>query len=313
MERLSGRLPAICTNSWPPIRPTEAKTYFFADMAQAGVRAEAAVHANMNYNIAAMKRLTDEVDGSYATGRLYIIGFMVIAVIVAILAGLFLVRSIAAPVKSMTEAMRRLAAHDMTAELPAQDRTDEIGQMAEAVQVFKDGMIAADRLAGEQASERAAKEQRAARLERAVAAFEATARDMVGLLSSGATELEATARAMTGSADRTNQQASAVAAAAEQAGAGAQTVAAATEELTASINEISRQVAQSAKMAALAVKDAQRTNTIVSALVGGRRQDRQRRRPDHRHRGADQPARAQCHDRGGARRRCGQGLRGGGF
>ena len=74
---------------------------------------------------------------------------------------------------------------------------------------------------------------------------------------------------MTGSADRTNQQASAVASAAEQAGAGAQTVAAATEELTASINEISRQVAQSARMAALAVKDAQRTNMIVAALAEG--------------------------------------------
>ena len=169
----------------------------------------------------------------------------------------------------MTEAMRQLAARNMTAEIPARDRTDEIGRMAGAVQVFKDGMIAADRLSAEQATERAAKEQRAARLEHAVATFEVTARDMVGLLSSGSTELEATARAMTNSVDRTNEQASAVATAAEQAGAGAQTVAVATEELTSSINEISRQVAQSAKMAALAVKDAQRTNTIVSALAEG--------------------------------------------
>jgi methyl-accepting chemotaxis protein len=250
-------------------KATEAKTYFFADMAQAGVRAEAAVHANMNYNIAAMTRMTKEVDESYATGRLYIIGFMIIAVIMAILAGLFLVRSIAVPVHTITGVMRRLAARDMTIELPAQDRSDEIGQMAQAVQVFKDSMIAADRLAGQQELETVAKQRRATQLDHVVVAFEATAREMAGLLSSGATELEATARAMTGSADRTNQQASAVAAAAEQAGAGAQTVAAATEELTASINEISRQVAQSAKMAGLAVKDAQRTNTIVSALSEG--------------------------------------------
>ena len=106
----------------------EAKTYFFSDLAPAGARTEAAVHANMAYNIAAMNRLTREVDESYATGRLYIIGFMIIAAIMAILAGQFLVRSIAVPVHSMTEVMRRLAARDMTVELPAQDRSDEIRQ-----------------------------------------------------------------------------------------------------------------------------------------------------------------------------------------
>jgi len=250
-------------------RGSDAKAKMINDLAPAGARAEAAVAASMAYNVAAEQRLTEEVDASYATGRLYIAGIMGFAVVAAILAAMFLVRSIAVPVKSMTEAMRRLAAHDMTAEIPARGRTDEVGQMAEAVQVFKDGMITADRRAAEQASEQAAKEQRAVRLERTVATFEATARGMAGMLSSGATELEATARAMTGSADRTNQQASAVAAAAEQAGTGAQTVAAATEELTASINEISRQVAQSAQMAGLAVKEAQRTTAIVNALAQG--------------------------------------------
>jgi methyl-accepting chemotaxis protein len=141
--------------------------------------------------------------------------------------------------------------------------------MAGAVQVFKEALIEADRLAGEQDAERAAKERRAARLEQAVATFEATAREIVALLSSGSTELEATARGMTSSVDRTNQQASAVATVAEEAGSGAQTIAVATEELTASINEISRQVAQSARMAAGAVKDAQHTNTIVAALSEG--------------------------------------------
>ena len=125
----------------------EAKAYLLEHMIPAGARAEAAVHAGMDYNVAAMRRLTHEVDASYANGRVLVISFMVFAVDVAVLAGMFLVRSIATPVQAMTEAMRRLAARDMTAEIPAQDRTDEIGQMAEAVQVFKDGMIAADRLA----------------------------------------------------------------------------------------------------------------------------------------------------------------------
>ncbi len=247
----------------------EATAFAFSNLGDAGVRAEATVRASMDYNIAAIKRLTTAVDVNYATGRLSIIGFMIFALLVAILAGTFLVRTIGVPVQAMTKAMQRLAAHDLTAKIPVQGRTDEVGQMAEAVHVFREGMVTAHRLATEQESERTAKAQRAQAMDRAIAAFEVTARNMAGMLASGATQLEATARAMTGAADRTNQQASAVASAAEEAGAGIETVAASTEELTASINEISRQVAQSARMASRAVGDAQRTNTIVAALVEG--------------------------------------------
>jgi methyl-accepting chemotaxis protein len=247
----------------------ETSAYLLQQVVPAGVRAEKAVRANMNYNTSAMKQHTGDVDASYETGRMVILGIMGFAVVVALLAGLFLVRSIATPVKQMTEAMRKLAARDLTTAIPAQDRADEIGQMAGAVQIFKDGLIAAQRLESEQEADRAAKERRVARLDQIVGAFDIATRDVVGALHSGSTELEATARTMSGSADRTNQQASAVASAAGQAGASAQTVAAATEELTSSINEISRQVGESAKMAASAVRDAQRTNTIVSALADG--------------------------------------------
>jgi methyl-accepting chemotaxis protein len=247
----------------------DAKALFAGTMSAEADRVDAALRANMDYNVAEATKQAAEAATSYTAGRMYIIGFIILAVIVAIAAGAVLVQSIATPIKSMTEAMRKLAARDLSGQIPARGRTDEVGQMAETVQVFKDGMIAADRQAAEQVAERTLKEQRSTRLEQLVSTFETTARNMAGLLAAGSTELEATARAMTGSAERTNKQASAVAAAAEEAGTGVQTVAAATEELTSSINEISRQVAQSAKMAGLAVRDAQRTNTIVAALAEG--------------------------------------------
>jgi methyl-accepting chemotaxis protein len=247
----------------------EAKDYLLKEMIPAGDRFDAALKADMDLNAAQTDTEGAEITQQAAAGRLYVLGFVALAVLVAILAAVFLIGTIARPIQAMTRAMHRLAARDMAADIPAQGRRDEVGQMATAVQVFKDGMLTADRLAAEQATDRAQKEQRAARLERAVGKFETTARELVGLLSSGATELEATARAMTGTADRTNQQAGAVATAAEEAGAGVQTVASAADELTASISEISRQVAQSAKMAARAVEDAQRTNTLVATLADG--------------------------------------------
>ena len=100
-------------------------------------------------------------------------------------------------------------------------------------------------------------------------AFEAKVGSLVSMLSSGATELQATAQSMSATATQTNQQATTVAAAAEEASAGVQTVAAAAEELTASIHEISQQVAQSARATGKAVEDARRTDTIVRALADG--------------------------------------------
>ena len=68
----------------------------------------------MDYNVNAMLTKTAEVEESYATGRMIILGLMAFAALVASLAGLFLVASIATPVQADDQAMRRLAAHDMT-------------------------------------------------------------------------------------------------------------------------------------------------------------------------------------------------------
>ncbi len=173
------------------------------------------------------------------------------------------------PTIAMTAAMHSLAAKDMNVEIPASGRTDEVGQMSNAVAVFKDNMIKADQLATADKVEQIAKEQRAKTLAGLVNDFETKIGGLVGVLSSASTELEATAQSMTGTAGQSNQQAAAVATAAEEASTGMQTVASAAEELTASIGEISRQVAQSSKITAKAVHDAKRTDVIVHALAQG--------------------------------------------
>ncbi len=245
----------------------QGRGYFSSNVVPRGDRLDEALGADLDYNVRTALALSASVADGYQTGQAYSAGLMALAALVAVIAGWFLVGSIAGPIKAMTVAMRRLAAHDTAVEIPARGRGDEVGQMAEAVQVFKDEMIAADRQASAQAAEQASKAQRAQRLDQSIAGFEVTARAVVGQFSSGSSELESTARAMTDSAERTSQRAGAVAAAAEQAGVGVSTVAAAAEELTASINEISRQVAQSTKMAGRAVSEAQRTNTIVAELA----------------------------------------------
>ena len=209
-------------------------------------------------------------EGAAAWRNLLLIGMVtLLALLLCMGAVAFMRRRVLRPLLQLCAVMRKLAERDMTAVIPGRGRNDEIGQMAEAVQVFRDTMAEADRLSAEQQAERAIKEQRTTRLETLVRSFETKVGSLVGLLSEASTELEATAQAMSATATETHQQASTVASAAEDSSVGVQTVAAAAEQLTASIYEISRQVSQSAKATEAAVADARRTNALVQTLADG--------------------------------------------
>lgn len=97
--------------------------------------------------------------------------------------------------------------------------------------------------------------------------FEAKVGAIVHVVSSAATEMEATAASLNTTAEQTSQQVTAVATASEQASANVQSVASATEELSNSVAEISRQVATSAAVAAKAVDESERTNALVNGLT----------------------------------------------
>ena len=92
-------------------------------------------------------------------------------------------RSIVTPIVGMTAAMSRLADGDMTTEVPAVDRGDEVGKMAKAVLVFKEAGLEKSRLAGETERMRSATETERRRNEEEKAQDEAAnafARDELG-------------------------------------------------------------------------------------------------------------------------------------
>jgi methyl-accepting chemotaxis protein len=65
--------------------------------------------------------------------------------------GVIIGNVVATPILSMTQAMRRLAAGDLNMTVPGIGRRDEIGAMAETVQVFKNNAVEMQRLEMEQA------------------------------------------------------------------------------------------------------------------------------------------------------------------
>ncbi|WP_431854168.1 methyl-accepting chemotaxis protein [Azospirillum sp.] len=176
-------------------------------------------------------------------------------------------RTIAAPIERITVTMHDLAAGKLDVAVDGAERGDEIGGMARAVQVFKDNAVERVRLEAAAAEERQGKERRAAEVERLIRSFEQSVSGILATVASATTELERTAESMTDTAHRTNERATAAAAAAEEASTNVQTVASATEELTASIGEISAQVARSTSIANQAVGEADQTNARVQGLV----------------------------------------------
>ncbi|MGJ4939545.1 methyl-accepting chemotaxis protein [Bradyrhizobium sp. HKCCYLS1011] len=153
------------------------------------------------------------------------------------------------------------------------ERGDEIGRMAETLEVLRKTAITARMLEEEQSAtkQRSEAEKRDALIAMANR-FDASVGRLVGMMASGAGELEATAKSMTGTAESTNARATAVSSAATEASSRVQTVATAAEELSSSITEISRQVAQSAEVTGRAVDSARRTDAIVRALADGAQQ-----------------------------------------
>ncbi len=228
-----------------------------------------AVQANQDFEAAGGAQAADQGAVVYAAAKLWTIGAVVLAGLLSGGAALVIVASVSRPIAAMTTAMQRLAAHDVTLQVIGRDRKDEIGAMAAAIQVFKENMITADRLAGEQAAATEAKMRRGLQLDALTQRFETRVGQRVATLATAATGMEATAHAMSVAAELTNMQSATVAAASEQTSVNVQTVATATEELASSVQEIGRRVAESAQIAGRAVADAQQTDATVQALAVG--------------------------------------------
>lgn len=200
--------------------------------------------------------------------KILLIAVAVLLLGITVLMSWFTTKRLGAPLKSMTGAMTELAGGNLEVEVPAQDRGDEIGEMATAVQVFKDNALRVLEMESEQKEkdEHAAEERRQLMNDMADD-FETSVGGVVEAVSSASSALQSSAKALTATSDRTNDQATAVASASELALSNVQTVASASEELSSSIDEISRQVQHSTTVADGAVNEAERANELLQGLA----------------------------------------------
>jgi len=190
-------------------------------------------------------------------------GALALGILLAWLIG----RGIIRPINAMTSAMTKLAAGDLTSEIPARQNTDEIGVMAQAVSIFKRNLIETEglRAAQETHKKRAEDERRTVMLDLADK-FEATVGNIVNEVTSQAIELQSTAEAMAATSSETTRQSRSITIASKTATENVQSMSAATQQLTTSVSEIHQQVVLSTEMISAAVTQAQTSNEQVQGL-----------------------------------------------
>jgi methyl-accepting chemotaxis protein len=176
-------------------------------------------------------------------------------------------RSVVKPLSRLKLRMAALSKGEFDLPVADADRSDEVGEMARTVVVFKDAMIETNRLRAEQVeTEQRQMHERKADMHRMADSFEGAVGQIIATVSSASGQLEASAGVLTSTATRSEQLATRVAGASEEASTNVQSVASATEELSSSVHEISRQVQESARMASEAVEQARQTNDRVGEL-----------------------------------------------
>ena len=201
--------------------------------------------------------------------ELVVAGTLAASAIFLAMMAILLIRVIAKPIVAITDAMDDLAKGNKAVDIPNLGRTDEVGAMANAVMVFKENAIEADRLAGEREAARVAREKRAVAIAEMTQEFDARVLQVLGIVSGACTEMDSTAQSLSATAEQTDRQATAVAAASEEASSSVQTVASAAEELSASISEIGRQVEHAKAVSQAATDEADRADKLVQGLSNG--------------------------------------------
>ncbi|ESQ80723.1 hypothetical protein ABENE_22275, partial [Asticcacaulis benevestitus DSM 16100 = ATCC BAA-896] len=192
---------------------------------------------------------------------------MALVALIGGMIGWVMITSISNPVRKMTDAMRMLANGDTAVVIPNVGERSEIGEMSKTVEVFKDNLIRTRALEEETRQARAdAEVQRKKTMYDLADQFENAVGGIVDMVSSAATEMQATAQQLTSSAHESAAQATSVSAAAEEAGTNVTSVAGSAEELGASVQEIGRQVEHSSIKAREAVREADSTAAIVQEL-----------------------------------------------
>lgn len=209
----------------------------------------------------------DEVEAPVMSGILIMVALSVGLILVIAVVGIFFVRGqIVRPLVGLADTMKSLASGERQIEVPGADRGDEIGEMARAVDVFKQALLENDDSQARQARENELRQRRQEKIDSLISNFTTSSEAVLGQLNQASGAMSQTAEDLTRSSEENMGQASSVASAAERTSGSVQTVASAAQELSSAIGEIGVQVERSNEVTRNAADEAQATTAKVEAL-----------------------------------------------
>jgi methyl-accepting chemotaxis protein len=171
-----------------------------------------------------------------------------LALVVVVIGVLIISRSVARPLSAITATIKQVADGADHIEVPHTDRADEIGALARAIQIFQQAMDRNRNLNSQVLADSKAREERARRTEASVETFREAMAGVMRAVTGSASTMRETAQSIAQVASDASGQAVLAAGATEQASRSVNAVAGAAEELSASVEEINRQVRQSASV-----------------------------------------------------------------
>jgi methyl-accepting chemotaxis protein len=213
------------------------------------------------------ERLYDDSEDRYGTLRGVVVGTALAALALAMVMAVLTIRAVVHPLGRLGGAVHELSAGRTEALIPDIERTDEIGPLAKALDHWRLSLIDSVRRQRLEHQEMLVREARQKRVADATGRFDITIVSLLGKIKSAVEHLHSSADTLSATAEQTQRQSAAVAAATDQATANVETVSAAGCELTASIAEISRQVTQSVATSLAATDEAGEAKRKIAGLA----------------------------------------------
>jgi methyl-accepting chemotaxis protein len=246
--------------------PHEAHELNTKTVNKIGIDSDNILKKDIDLNNAGADKAAADAADTYNSALMMLAIMLGVAIIAGVAVSFYMIRDVSDGISSIVKPMQALGQGDLSVEIPHRGEKTEIGVMADALQVFKEALIAKKAADEAAAKDAEAKIERGRRVDNITREFEQMIGEIVGTVSSASTQLEASAGTLSATAVRSQELSTTVSAASEEASTNVQSVASATEELSSSVNEISRQVQESARMASDAVGQARSTTDRVSEL-----------------------------------------------
>ncbi len=215
-----------------------------------------------------LKSLTDKI---YKNARNVLIIFSAIASLLTVfivILGNIVIKSITTPIKNVVIGLNELISDNLDYQIQDTDRGDEIGEIARAMETFRDNLISAKQLREEQRKEQEEKVKHAQKLEKRINSFDKSIEKFMNDVSLSIETLVMTSEDLEAIAKDGESQAKALVTSSDTASSNVNTVASASEELSATIREIASQVATSSNIAHEAVNKANEASEAIKGLQG---------------------------------------------